>query len=125
MFVIRCPWCGERDLSDFAYGGEAHIARPKSSEAMNDAEWSGYVFQRTNPKGVHAERWNHQAGCRRWFNVLRNTATDDILAVYKIGVVRPDVRADLPATPSGEPSVGSGNDAAKVMQPGEGGSSPA
>jgi sarcosine oxidase, subunit delta len=125
MFVIRCPWCGERDVSDFACGGEAHIARPKNSEAMSDAEWSDYVFQRTNPKGVHAERWNHQAGCRRWFNVLRNTATDDILAIYKIGVVRPDVKADLPATPSGEASVGSGNDAAKIMQPGEGGRSSA
>ena len=56
---------------------------------------------------------------------LRQRFLDDILAVYKIGVVRPDVRADLPATPSGEASVGSGNDAAKVMQPGEGGSSSA
>ena len=28
MFLIRCPNCGERDLSEFAYGGEAHIARP-------------------------------------------------------------------------------------------------
>ncbi len=72
------------------------------SETMSDAEWAGYVFLRTNPKGVHAERWNHQAGCRRWFNMLRNTATDDILAVYKIGEQRPDVSATLPATPSGE-----------------------
>jgi heterotetrameric sarcosine oxidase delta subunit len=123
MFLIRCPYCGERDLSDFAYGGEAHIARPTDSEAMDDVGWAGYVFARTNPKGVHAERWNHQAGCRRWFNVLRNTATDDILTVYKIGVVRPDVKANLPPTPSGEASIGSGNDGAKVMAPGEGASS--
>ena len=122
MFLIRCPWCGERDISDFAYGGEAHTARPTKSEGMSDAEWSDYVFLRTNPKGVFAERWNHASGCRRWFNVLRNTATDEILRVYRIGVVRPDVPADLPPTPSGEASIGSGNDAAKVMAPGENGS---
>ncbi len=114
MFLIRCPWCGERDQSEFAYGGEAHIARPPRSEAMSDAEWAGYVFLRNNPKGVHAERWVHSAGCRRWLNMLRNTATDDILAIYRIGEPRPDVAASLPATPSGE-AFGSGNDAVKVL----------
>ena len=53
--------------------------------------------------------------------MLRNTATDDILAVYKVGEPRPEVTADLPPTPSGEASIGSGNDAAKVIAPGEGG----
>jgi heterotetrameric sarcosine oxidase delta subunit len=119
MFLIRCPYCGERDMSDFAYGGEAHIARPAASEAMSDAEWAGYVFERGNPKGIFAERWNHQAGCRRWFNMIRNTATDEILAVYRIGEARPRARADLRPTPSGEASIGSGNDAAKVIVSGE------
>ena len=119
MFVINCPWCGERDLSEFAYGGEAHIARPTKSETMSDAEWAGFVFMRTNPKGLFAERWNHASGCRRWFNMLRNTATDDILAVYHMGEKPPKVEALLPATPSGEAPIGSGNDAVKVMQPGE------
>ena len=120
MFLIRCPWCGERDQAEFAYGGEAHMSRPAPSGTLSDAEWAGYLFLRTNPKGVHAERWNHQAGCRRWFNMARNTATDDILAVYKIGEAKPEVSANLPATPSGE-AFGSGNDAVKVAAPGEGG----
>jgi heterotetrameric sarcosine oxidase delta subunit len=121
MFLIRCPYCGARYISEFAHGGEAHIARPDEfdSEQMSDAEWAGYVFLRTNPKGVHAERWNHQAGCRRWFNMLRNTATDDILAVYRVGEPRPEVSANLPPTPSGDASIGSGNDAAKVIAPDE------
>ena len=121
MFLIRCPYCGPRDMSDFVAGGEAHIARPAESAQMSDAEWADFLFMRANPKGVMAERWNHQAGCRRWFNVVRNTATDDILAVYKVGEPRPDVTADLPATPSGEAAIGSGNDSAKVMRPGEAG----
>ena len=119
MFLIRCPWCGERDITDFAYGGEAHIARPGDPAALSDTEWAGYVFERTNPKGVMAERWIHQAGCRRWFNVLRNTATDDLLAVYRIGETPPVVEAVLPKTPSGE-AIGSGNDAAKVIVEGGG-----
>jgi len=117
MFVINCPWCGERDMSEFAYGGEAHIVRPTTSEKMSDAEWAEFVFMRDNPKGVLAERWNHAASCRRWFNMLRNTATDDILAVYRMGEKPPKVEALLPATPSGEAPIGSGNDAVKVIQP--------
>ena len=115
MFVITCPNCGERDLSEFAYGGEAHIFRPDWRDDMSDAEWAEFVFMRTNPKGVFAERWNHAAGCRRWFNMLRNTATDDILAVYGLGEEPPEVAANLPATPSGEAIIGSGNDEAKVI----------
>ena len=28
MLIIECPYCGQRDESEFSYGGEAHIARP-------------------------------------------------------------------------------------------------
>lgn len=116
MFLIECPWCGKRDLSEFSYGGEAHITRPADSENMSDEEWAGFVFMRTNPKGLFAERWNHASGCRRWFNMLRNTATDDILGVYRIGEKPPKVTPILPETPSGEAAIGSGNDAVKVEQ---------
>jgi heterotetrameric sarcosine oxidase delta subunit len=119
MFVIKCPNCGARDLSEFSYGGEAHISRPEWRDEMSDAEWAEFVFMRTNPKGVFAERWNHAAGCRRWFNMLRNTATDDILTVYGLDEESPEVAANLPATPSGESTIGSGNDEAKVIDAGD------
>ena len=45
-----------------------------------------------NPDGETTERWFHAAGCRRWFNIVRDTATHRILAVYKIGE-RPPTRA--------------------------------
>jgi heterotetrameric sarcosine oxidase delta subunit len=114
MFLIRCPFCGDRDISEFSYGGEAHIPRPARPDAMSDGEWAGYVFLRSNPKGVMAERWNHQAGCRRWMNALRNTATDEILAVYRVGETPPAISAHAPKTPSGE-AFGSGNDAARIV----------
>lgn len=115
MFVIKCPYCGERDQTEFTCGGEAHIARPKDSESMSDEEWAEFVFLRTNPKGVFAERWNHTHGCRKWFNALRNTATDEMLAVYEMGTKPPEVEANVPATPCGEARIGSGNDAVKIM----------
>ena len=118
MFLIDCPNCGARDVSEFAYGGEAHISRPEWREELTDAEWADFLFMRKNTKGVFAERWNHAAGCRRWFNMLRNTATDEILAVYPMGARAPEVSAIVPATPCGEAPIGSGNDAAKVERPG-------
>jgi sarcosine oxidase, subunit delta len=115
MLLITCPWCGERDQSEFAYGGQAHIARPTNSASMTDAEWAEFVFLRDNTKGLFAERWMHGSGCRRWFNAVRNTATDQFLAVYKPGEPRPEVTAEVPVTPSGE-TVGSGNDAVKLSR---------
>ena len=48
---------------------------------LSDAEWAGFVFTRQNPKGEFAERWSHSAGCRRWFEVARDTVTHEIRAV--------------------------------------------
>ena len=85
MLQIECPYCGLRDESEFSYGGEAHIARPLDPDALSDAEWADYLFMRTNTKGLFREMWNHSAGCRRWFNMERNTATYEIVSVYRIG----------------------------------------
>ena len=109
MFLINCPYCGERDQAEFSCGGEAHIERPKNPSDLTDDQWADYLFMRKNIKGVQFERWNHINGCRRWFNVARNTATDEILAVYKIGAKPPQLESNEPLTPSGEPLIGSGN----------------
>jgi heterotetrameric sarcosine oxidase delta subunit len=44
---------------------------------------------RRNPKGTHYERWVHAHGCRRWFNVQRNTVTHVIEKVYAMGEPAP------------------------------------
>ena len=84
MFLINCPYCGERDQSEFSCGGEAHIVRPKNPPDLTDDQWADYLFMRKNIKGVQFERWNHSNGCRQWFNVARNTATDEILKIYNM-----------------------------------------
>ena len=93
MFLIECPWCGERDESEFNCVGEAHIARPLETEKMSDQEWADYLFMRSNPKGLHREQWLHAAGCRRYFNATRNTVTYEILETYKTGT-QPRVTGD-------------------------------
>ena len=90
MLLIRCPYCGERPEPEFAYGGEAHIARPADPAAMSDDDWAAYLYLRTNAKGVHAERWRHTRGCGRLFNALRDTTTDRFIATYKSGEKRPE-----------------------------------
>ena len=55
MFVINCPYCGERDQSEFSCGGEAHIVRPKQPTELSDDEWAEYLFMRKNIKGVQFE----------------------------------------------------------------------
>ena len=109
MFLIKCPYCGGRDQSEFSCGGEGHIVRPKNPPDLTDDQWADYLFMRKNIKGVQFERWNHSSGCRQWFNVARNTATDEILKIYNMGEQPPNVTGITPKTPSGEPSIGSGN----------------
>ena len=104
MLLIACPWCGERDETEFHYGGQAHVAYPADPAALTDAEWGAYLFVRANPKGDFAERWVHTAGCRRWFNVIRHTVTHDISAVYPAGRPRPDAQEPDEHKPSQQES---------------------
>jgi sarcosine oxidase, subunit delta len=93
MLLIPCPYCGPRPEIEFRYGGEAHIARPTDPAAVDDAAWSAFLYGRTNPKGLHAERWRHIHGCGRFFNAVRNTASDKFVATYEIGAPKPDLAA--------------------------------
>jgi sarcosine oxidase subunit delta len=100
MLLIPCPWCGERAETEFHCGGEAHIVRPREPATLSDDQWADYLFMRSNPKGVHCERWRHLHGCGRWFNLARDTVSDRILAVYQMSEPRPKIRvgAVVPAT---------------------------
>jgi sarcosine oxidase subunit delta len=83
MLLINCPWCGARAEIEFRCGGEAHIARPSDPGMLDDSAWAAYLFLRTNPRGLHAERWIHQHGCQRWFNAIRDTYTDAFVETYR------------------------------------------
>lgn len=92
MLLIRCPYCeAERPELEFRYGGEAHVARALDPSSRTDEEWADYLYLRTNPKGVHFERWRHTSGCGRFFNAVRHTVTDKFVMTYKAGEPRPDL----------------------------------
>ena len=89
MLLLDCPYCGPRDETEFGYGGQAHVPYPDEPDRLSDQEWAQYLFFRDNPKGLFAERWVHSIGCRRWFNVMRDTATYEVRAVYRLTDPRP------------------------------------
>ncbi|MGW0942973.1 sarcosine oxidase subunit alpha family protein [Streptomyces sp. NPDC002623] len=105
MLLIPCPWCGPRDEAEFHYGGQAHVPYPQDPASLTDEEWARYLFFRDNPKGPFAERWTHAAGCRRWFNAVRDTSTNEILTVYRAGESRPATVEPRPATLQPGPAV--------------------
>ena len=84
MLLIKCPWCGERDETEFSYGGDATIKRPIDPETLDDKQWADYLFMRKNTRGLFLEQWNHSLGCRQWFLVERNTVTYEITKTFKI-----------------------------------------
>ncbi len=86
MLSIYCPHCAEyRDEEEFHYKGQAHIARPIDPDSCTDEEWGNYLYFRANPRGIHHEVWVHALGCRKFFNVTRDTRSYQIFESYCIG----------------------------------------
>lgn len=74
MLQVTCPNCGTRPYEEFRYGSvfpvtPAQITDPDTRQL--DAAW-----MQDNIAGPTAERWFHEAGCRRWFTATRDTRTD-------------------------------------------------
>jgi sarcosine oxidase subunit delta len=72
---IKCPYCGERDVSEFLYLGAADLERPDPQSAGAAEAFYEYVYLRENPVGPYAELWYHSAGCHGWLRVVRDTRT--------------------------------------------------
>lgn len=58
-FLLPCPNCGPRDVSEFRYGGQ--LSAPSAG---------------SNLPGVQRERWYHRHGCRRWLAAERDVRTN-------------------------------------------------
>lgn len=84
---INCPYCRERDLSEFSYLGDASLLHRPDPNAADAAErFHEYVYLRDNPAGSHRELWYHGSGCRSWLAVTRNTRTH---AIERVEQIRP------------------------------------
>jgi heterotetrameric sarcosine oxidase delta subunit len=75
-FILTCPNCGPREVTDFGFGGEVS-ARPSGSPSFR--ELNQYNYFRRNVAGIQREWWYHRSGCRAWFLAERNTVTNEVL----------------------------------------------
>ncbi len=74
---ISCPYCGERDGSEFSYLGDARLTdRPDA--AATTQTFHDYLYLRENPAGAHRELWRHASGCGSWLIVTRDTLSHAI-----------------------------------------------
>ena len=95
-YLLTCPNCGVREVTDFAFGGEVS-ARPKSKPSFR--ELNTYNYFRRNVAGVQREWWFHRSGCRAWFIAERNTVTNEVLMTARPAEAsrhRPSGHADHP-----------------------------
>ncbi len=69
-FVLTCPYCGPREVTDFAYGGEVRDPPPAGGGRR---EVFAYAYLRRNVAGPQREWWFHRSGCRAWFVAERDT----------------------------------------------------
>lgn len=97
MFLIPCPHCGPRNVSEFRYVGERRT-RP-DPQAATPVQWRAYLYEHDNIAGLSVESWYHTFGCRRFVSVERHTVTNAVRPV-----------ADTPSTPpaTGPASADSG-----------------
>lgn len=99
MLLIHCPCCDEAlPEIEFAYAGQAHVARPADPASASDEAWRDFLYIRDNARGPHRERWRHVHGCGRFFNAVRDTVSDRFLATYEAGAPAPDLDAPDGAT---------------------------
>lgn len=74
-FVLTCPYCGDREVTDFAFGGEL-TKRPTERPTL--AELGAYNYLRRNVAGRQVEWWYHRSGCRAWFLAERDTRSNEV-----------------------------------------------
>ncbi len=74
---IPCPYCGSRDIKEFASRGEVHAA--PGLDADFDPAFAA-LYLRDNSLGRTREYFYHAQGCRSWLVVERDVRTHEIFS---------------------------------------------
>lgn len=77
MLLVPCPHCGPRNAADMRYVGESH--RRPDPNAVTIEAWREHLYMERNPAGLLRETWYCRAGCRRYFVLERDTATNQFV----------------------------------------------
>lgn len=75
-FLLTCPNCGTRELTDFGFGGET-CTRPSTKPQQRELAY--YNYFRRNVAGRQREWWVHRSGCQAWFLAERDTRTNEVI----------------------------------------------
>jgi len=78
MLLIPCPHCGERDESEFDYGGRA-IDFPDLN--ADQAKWHKKLHLHEASEFLIDEVWFHSAGCECWIQLRRDTLTHKFCSI--------------------------------------------
>ena len=79
MLKIPCPFCGDRNESEFIHGGPLKSRPTDDASQVDDQAWVEYLTVPNNPIGPVRERWWHVRGCGSWFTLTRDTLTHVLL----------------------------------------------
>lgn len=77
MQLFPCPFCGNRDETEFHFAGEAGNVRPQPAESVSAEDWANYLYLLDNPKGNSREIWIHFP-CNEAFILERDTLTHEV-----------------------------------------------
>jgi heterotetrameric sarcosine oxidase delta subunit len=73
---LTCPFCGARELAEFAFR--------KTLPEAGASEFAA-VYERANRIDDSLEHWQHTQGCRAWLLVRRNPSTGEVREVHLLG----------------------------------------
>ncbi len=102
-YLLTCPNCGVREVTDFGFGGEL-TPRPQGSPSWR--ELNTYNYFRANVAGRQREWWYHRSGCRAWFIAERDTTTNEVFFTALPQDAPPP--GDTDAAGAGAPAAGAG-----------------
>ena len=101
-FLLPCPSCGSRDVSEFICAGEV-TTRPPEPPSLR--ELGTYVYFRRNVAGVQREWWFHRLGCESWLQAERDTRTNQVIAVERVAPLAERIAAPQEAAVPDAPAV--------------------
>ncbi|WP_421925986.1 sarcosine oxidase subunit delta [Neoaquamicrobium sediminum] len=83
MQLFSCPFCGERDETEFTFCAEAGKTRPEPAAEVSADAWARYLHFDHNPKGATREVWLH-ATCGEFFLMERDTVSHAVAGSHSL-----------------------------------------
>lgn len=78
-----CPFCGERDETEFHFAAESGKHRPEPAKDVDARTWYNYLYAQDAPRGRTREVWVHLS-CGEFFIMERDTVTRDLIGVKSL-----------------------------------------